>query len=203
MLQFYHVFECLKKCGMFICTMPILDGVLLIAEVKTMSPFGFKSENSWDELFEVANKFGDIISIHTDPRWGGSFELLEMTRMLTNKPILAKGIHKSDAEIKRAIQAGADYVLVVGRIPNIYVDKLLIEPLEFSEIVKIPKNLKLVWNSRDILTGGQKKETIADIRKIWDGWLCQASNISSENDINPSVQAILVGKQLRNFVRSV
>lgn len=28
----------------------------IIAEVKTASPFGFKSEKSWDELFKVANK---------------------------------------------------------------------------------------------------------------------------------------------------
>ena len=72
-------------------------GIEIIAEVKTQSPFGYKSDKSWDELFEVANKVGDIISIHTDRRWGGSFELLQKARSLTNKPILAKGIHKNDA----------------------------------------------------------------------------------------------------------
>ncbi|MAJ97292.1 MAG: hypothetical protein CMI56_01585 [Parcubacteria group bacterium] len=47
---------------------------------------------------------GDIISIHTDSRWGGSFELLEKARGLTDKPILAKGIHKDDADIEKALE---------------------------------------------------------------------------------------------------
>ena len=62
----------------------------IIAEVKTGSPFGYKSEESWDELFEVAESVGDILSIHTDPRWLGSFELISKARKLTDKPILAK-----------------------------------------------------------------------------------------------------------------
>ena len=46
----------------------------IIAEVKTKSPFGFQSPYSWEELFQLADKIGDIISIHTDSQWGGSFE---------------------------------------------------------------------------------------------------------------------------------
>lgn len=64
---------------------------LFIAEVKTQSPFGFFGNKSWDELFEAANKVGDIISIHTNPLWGGSFDHLMLARRMTNKPILAKG----------------------------------------------------------------------------------------------------------------
>ena len=66
----------------------------IIAEVKTQSPFGFRSDKNRDELFAVANQIGDIISIHTDPRWGGSFELVKKARALTKKPILAKGIRQ-------------------------------------------------------------------------------------------------------------
>ncbi len=33
-------------------------GVEIIAEVKTESSFGFKSEKSWDELFKVADERG-------------------------------------------------------------------------------------------------------------------------------------------------
>ncbi len=65
--------------------------IQIIAEVKIQSPFGFKSEKSWDELFVIAEKAGDIISIHTDARWGGSFELIKKAKSLTKKQILAKG----------------------------------------------------------------------------------------------------------------
>lgn len=46
----------------------------LIAEVKTKSPFGFVSEDSREVQLERAIRIGDIVSIHTDERWGGSFE---------------------------------------------------------------------------------------------------------------------------------
>ena len=74
--------------------------IQIIAEVKTESPFGFKSERSWGELFAVANENGDILSIHTDSRWGGSFDLIKKAKSLTNKSILAKGIHATDSEVQ-------------------------------------------------------------------------------------------------------
>ncbi len=100
-----------------------------IAEVKTKSPFGFASNKSWHELFDIANLHGDIISIHTNPFWGGSFDLLKIARDMTTKPILAKGLHENDENIKTALDLGADYVLVVGRIPEICQDKCIVEPL--------------------------------------------------------------------------
>src|SRR5262249_23380508 len=100
----------------------------IIAEVKTKSPFGFVSQRSWDELFQIADKVGDIISIHTDPRWGGSFDLITRARTLTKKPILAKGIHKKDSEVQKEIESGADFVLIRGRIPKVHIDKCIIEP---------------------------------------------------------------------------
>lgn len=178
-------------------------GVQIIAEVKTKSPFGFQSKKTWDELFKIANKVGDIISIHTDSRWGGSLELIKKAKSLTGKPILAKGIHKTDTEIKSAIDAGADYVLVVGRIPKVYLDKCLIEPLTLSEFRNIPENLKVVWNSRDLSSGSFKKETIKEAREIFKGWLCQASNIKTVDDIERGVDAVLVGANLIKFSKSL
>lgn len=184
----------------------------IIAEVKTQSPFGFKSEKTWDELLAVANKIGDIISIHTDSRWGGSFDLIKKSKSLTDKPILAKGIHTTDAEIDQAIAAGADYCLVVGRIPKIHIEKCLIEPNNLADLVeiikqienkKLPHDLKIVWNSRDLETGGLKKETFADARKIFDGWMCQASNIKTFQDINESADAVLIGENLIEFSKSI
>ena len=175
----------------------------IIAEVKTKSPFGFQSKNTWDELFEIANKYGDIISIHTDSRWGGDFELIKKAKLLTHKPILAKGIHSSDEDIKKAIEYGADFVLVVGRIPKIFAEKCLIEPNNLDELSKIPENLKVVWNSRDLSDGGLKKETFEDARRIFKGWLCQASNIKNISDVKDGADAVLVGENLQSFIEFV
>jgi indole-3-glycerol phosphate synthase len=175
----------------------------IIAEVKTESPFGFKSEKTWDELFLIANKFGDMISIHTDKRWGGSYELIKKAKTMTSKPILAKGIHKNDSDIEKAIEAGADYVLVVGRIPKVYLNKVLIEPNTLKDLEKIPLGLKVVWNARDLETGEQKKETYDEARKIYKGWLCQASFIKTIADVKEGADAVLVGEHLEEFVKSL
>jgi indole-3-glycerol phosphate synthase len=174
----------------------------VIAEVKTHSPFGWQSDKSWSELFAMANEVGDIISIHTDPRWHGSFDLVRKARSLTTKPILAKGIHASDDDIKQALVAGADHVLVVGRIPAIHLDKCLIEPYTIAELTRLPGQCRAVWNSRDLATGGLKSETFAEARKAFRGWLCQASNIMTMNDVDPAADAILVGTHLEQFVAS-
>ncbi len=181
----------------------MIKGTKIIAEVKTISPYGFKSDKSWEELFKIADEIGDIISVHTDKRWSGSFDLVSKARKLTNKPILAKGIHATDEEIEKAIRAGADYVLVVGRIPSIHQDKLLIEPLNLKQLSEIPTNLKAVWNSRDLSTGNNKKETFEEARAIFTGWLCQASNIKSIKDIKKGADAVLIGSNLPEFYKSI
>ena len=181
--------------------MPTLSDVTLVAEVKTQSPFGWKSDKSWDELFELASGVGDIISIHTDARWGGSFELVRKARALTDKPILAKGIHASDHDVIQALEAGADYVLVVGRVPDTLTEQCWLEPNSLAELVKLPKGAKAVWNSRDLATGLHKTETFTQARNIWDGWLCQASNICAAADVDPSADAILVGTHLPEFAQ--
>ncbi len=177
--------------------------VQIIAEVKTQSPFGYKSDKNWDELFKVANKIGDIISIHTDSRWGGSLDLLKKARSLTGKPILAKGIHNNDSSIQEAIDAGADWVLVVGRIPSVHMEKCLIEPLSIGELQTIPDNLRVVWNSRDLSNGKLKKETFEEARAIFKGWLCQASNIKTIDDVKDGANAALVGTHLFEFAESL
>ncbi len=176
--------------------------VEIIAEVKTESPFGWKSEKSWNELFAIANEVGDMLSIHTDARWGGSFELLRKARTLTTKPILAKGIHEDDELIRQALDAGADHVLVVGRVPEFSPEKCLIEPYTLAELTMIPHTMRVVWNSRDLRNGGLKEETFAEARALFPGWLCQASNIRTVNDIQPGADAVLVGTHLETFVAS-
>lgn len=180
--------------------------IQLIAEVKVRSPFGFVSDKSWDELFQLADSVGDIISIHTDPRWGGSFELIKKAKSLSKKPILAKGIHETDDLLQKAFNSGADYALVVGRIPELppdFLNKCLIEPDSLKDLESIPADMKAVWNSRDLKTGGFKKETFEEARNLFTGWLCQASNIKSVTDIHPRADAALVGEHLEELVLSL
>jgi indole-3-glycerol phosphate synthase len=182
---------------------PDMKKPLIIAEVKTASPFGWHSDKNWDELFALAERVGDMISVHTDPRWGGSFELLSQARERTQKPILAKGIHAQDAEVEEALKRGANYVLMVGRIPNVHADQCLIEPKTLAELVVLPPETKAVWNSRDLATGGLKSETFEEARALWSGWLCQASNIRTTADIKEGADAVLVGTHLAEFAMSL
>ncbi len=181
----------------------MIEDVEIIAEVKTMSPFGFRSDKNWEELFSIADRIGDMISIHTDPRWGGSFGLLKKACSLTEKPILAKGIHQADSDVEAALESGADYVLVVGRLPSANMKKCIIEPLSLEELKNIPEGMKVVWNSRDITTGAPKKETFQEARASWSGWLCQASFIRSPADIKQGADAVLVGTHLPEFAESL
>ena len=177
--------------------------ILVIAEVKTKSLFGYNSLKSWDELFELANQTGDWISIHTDERWEGSFDLIKKARKLTSKPILAKGIHRNNSDIIKAVESGADYVLVVGRIPNVHQDKSIIEPLDLNELSNIPSSFKVIWNARNLETGSPKKETFEQAREIWKGWLCQASYVKNAKDIKKEADAVLVGESLFDFANSL
>lgn len=181
----------------------MLNNIQIIAEVKTKSPFGWQSADNWDDLFKIANKVGDILSIHTDSRWGGSFDLIKKAKQLTDKPILAKGIHAEDKDIELAIAAGADYVLVVGRIPKVHQDKCLIEPYTLDELSNLPKGTKAVWNSRDLSTGGLKSETFEQARELYKGWLCQASNIQNLEDIDSSANAVLIGTHLKSVAEQL
>lgn len=174
----------------------------LIAEVKTISPFGWVSDYSWEYLFKTACQIGDMISIHTDPRWGGSLDILRKARDLTDKPILAKGIHATDAKVNKALAAGADWVLVVGRIPE-NLENCMIEPDSLEQLTQVPDGCRVVWNGRDLGNGGQKTETFEKAREAWNGWLCQASFIKTIDDVKPGPEAILVGSGLPEFAKSM
>ena len=180
---------------------------LIIAEVKTASPFWYRSTETWETLFEVAHTVWDIISIHTDSRWWWSMELISRAKQLTDKPILAKGIHSQDSEILEALKRGAEYILIVWRIPEIHRDKCFIEPNTLKELEEFASILwwdwKFVWNSRDLKTWGLKIETFQDARNIFPWWLCQASNIKTTSDIISWASAILVWTHLKEFSKTM
>jgi len=181
----------------------MINEVKIIAEVKTESPFGFKSVKIWEELFCIADEIGDIISVHTNRKWGGSLDLVERAKKLTSKPILAKGIHPTDRDVIKAHESGADYILVVGRIPEVYNEKCIIEPLRLEELYKIPDNSKVLWNTRNLHNGKPKYETFEQAREIWKGWLCQASYIRTIKDMKLGADAVLVGSYLNEFYASL
>ena len=189
--------------------------ITLIGEVKINSPSGFKSRYSWDYLFNLANKHPavDMISIHTDKLWSGSFDLLKEARNMTKKPILAKGYHPTDKDVRKAFNLGADAVLVVGRIPNIALaDFCYFEPISLDQLISISamsgsyRIKTVVWNSRDISHPNmekQKSENINLARLLWNKNLIQASKIKSLEDINPVANGILVGSYLPEFLYSI
>ena len=66
--------------------------MFIIAEVKDKSPFGWRNPYSRQHQWDICQRVGDMISIHTDPRWGGSWEWLSEACLTSEKPILAKGL---------------------------------------------------------------------------------------------------------------
>lgn len=85
-------------------------------------------------------------------------------------------------------------------MPRVYADKCLIEPLTLDQLSYIcNKCCKVVWNNRDLNTGERKTNVFEEARKIFSGWLCQASFIKSMDDVNKKADAILVGSHLKQF----
>lgn len=190
---------------------------IFIAEIKTRNPFGWQSGFCFSDLMEKAIEHGDWISVHTNALWGGDFDSISFVRRNTNKPILAKGIHASDDDIKRAVDHGADYVLVVDRFSYCHghIAKLIYEinePKFSAETDKwssighghvshlIYENNKFMCNSRDLRTGCVKENGGGLQAYLNAGvWVCQASGIRNIHEVNPRVNAYIVGEHLVNF----
>lgn len=184
------------------------NGQIFIAEIKTKSPFGFHSECSFNRRMEIAIEFGDWISVHDNALWGGDFEAISYVRKYTNKPILAKGLHTTNDDIIRALDHGADYVLVVDRIIHcgfgVNDKKLLFEISEFNVMQQLAKepskeNLKYVYNSRNLKTGRKKEREELDNFLNLGLWTCQASGIKDISDVDIRAKAFIVGENLVDF----
>ena len=184
---------------------------IFIAEIKQKSMFNFELRYSRKTLIDNALEFGDWISVHTDPRFGGSFDDIYYLRKETNKPILAKGFHTHDDDVKKAFDLGADYVLVVDRpsrkLLNSYLGNILFEISSLNELNELPHDFlqfgKIVYNGRDLKTGIGKKYIgdYTEYRKK-SSWLCGASLIRSVKDVGvfyPDCDAFIVGENLVEF----
>lgn len=182
---------------------------LFVAEIKEISPFGYVSRYSFKELTAVAIEHGDIISCHTDARWGGRWDTLRKVRGMTHKPILAKGIHAADNDLEKALRCGADKVLVVGRIPDesfwpyIWLELTSMQQLpQFIE--KLPLEVPFVCNARNLDDGGRsnlKWETIRNTAP--DKFMVQASLVSSLKDVMPDAQAVIIGENMIPFAKEL
>jgi hypothetical protein len=187
---------------------------LFIAEVKVASPFGFESEHSWDDLFDLACEHGDAVAVHTDTRWGGGFSDISAAKnriasYRLNKLIVAKGIHAKDSEIALALACGANLVTVVGRVPPPHLAPVCIyEPRTFDEYVRSGADRQrrnMMWNERDLETGWhrEEEEDFGVVRSFHPGWLCQASFIEHPDQVDPHADAFIVGEHLPTFVEEL
>ena len=168
----------------------------VVGEVKTCSPFGFKSKKDGIETLKWLDSWADIISIHTNPLWGGSFRWLEAARRITEKPILAKGFHNTQVEVDRAFNCGANYVLTVGWWNGD--NRCWYEPNSAWDL-STTNAQHVVWNSRDPRTGNLRPDgvTLAGARALLGNrWLCQASHIKSPSDVSDEANAVLIGEAL-------
>jgi indole-3-glycerol phosphate synthase len=185
------------------------ESQIFIGEIKVKSPFTkLNRPKSFDKLMRLCINHADCISVHTDARWGGSFENIRKVFPYTTSPILAKGIHGSDVEIREAMNMGATYVLVVGRIPED--EKLLpycwLEPTNLKQLDEFCSKVEctMVWNSRNLEDGCLKEGTFDDALKLTKSQqLIQASNIRSVEDVHPLASGYIVGTYLPQFIKSI
>jgi indole-3-glycerol phosphate synthase len=180
---------------------------IFIAEIKTQSPFGYRSPYSFATLMETAIEHGDWISVHTNALWGGDFDAISFVRKHTKKPILAKGIHGTDFAVDKALAHGADYVLVVDRATAPTLRKFCLFEwksfADFKEYATINRMLdrRHVCNSRDLRTGQRKLNCEMDDFAESCSWWCQASGIRKPADVHPKANAFIVGEHLMDFVK--
>ena len=170
---------------------------LFVAEAKFKSPFNPEFNVDPRIATRHAIKYGDIVSVHTNPLWGGSYEALAYVRDRTDKPILAKGFHDTIVEVKRAFDHGANYVLTVGWWPE---DPRCWHECENLEEVRLTQAPYAVWNARNPRTGEFRKESFHLARNLRKGWLCQASGIKKPTDVDTEANAYIVGTNLETFI---
>ncbi len=179
--------------------------IKIIGEVKPFSPFdstadpaGFDKIIMQSRLLARLEKHVDILSIHTDQLWWGSYVWLkEARRLAKDKKILAKGFHPTMPHIKACIENGADYVLTVGWHPGQDHKYCWHEPIEKNENSEASV---LVFNSRDPRTGEKLSRQFSKIEWFKNHFpeieLVQASNIQCVDDVHPDVDYVLIGTAL-------
>lgn len=187
---------------------------LVVAEVKDRTPFNpdYHASDRYVQL-RICEEIGDVISIHTNPLWGGSWEWLAEVCKRATKPVLAKGFHPTIRDVERALDCGATHVLTVGWHPGgDLAERCWMECETFDQLRDQPSTQRCVWNARNPRTGETRWED--DAQLMWtcvkgynsqrrpsvslpaQPWLCQASRIRGPDDVVAGVDAILIGEGL-------
>lgn len=178
---------------------------LIVAEIKQRSPFGWVNPMHWRDQLAVCESVGDIISVHTNPLWGGSWDQLDVIRQRTSKPILAKGFHDTVHDVQRALDCGAEHVLTVGWHPDLLSHPGLYYRCwhEVGSLVELSETLatRAVWNARCPRTGMPRRGDRGSVawangQRPYSQWLCQASHIRGPEDVMAGMDAILIGEGL-------
>jgi hypothetical protein len=171
----------------------------VVAELKTRSPYGWFNPHSLELSLQRCHRVGDILSVHTDPLWGGSFHHLQVMVRQTKLPVLAKGFHPTVAHVARAFEAGATYCLTVGWWPGGELGKRCWHECETLEELSLSPAHYRVWNRRNPRTGEtrpQRPDEVAHAQAAGGQWLCLASKIRGPEDVNVPCQAVLIGEGL-------
>jgi len=181
---------------------------LVVAEIKQKSPYGWSNPMPWREQLTICEAVGDIISVHTDPFWGGSWAHLYAVRRATAKPILAKGFHPSVAHVEAALDIlnPTDWVLTVGWDGGDYWERCWFETETLEQLGDQHPDQRCVWNARDPRTGKVRPEAPWEVMAANERrhclptqghpWLCQASLIRGARNVIPRTSAVLIGQGL-------
>jgi hypothetical protein len=200
----------------------------LVAEVKIQSPFGFKSKRSWDQLFEIAIEYGDVVSIHVSPEWAGSTKLIEKAYPKCAEkgiPILAKGIRIDDTLAHECLKCGANFFLSHDQYMHDYFEPGTVwqelPPIKQNDTfmgMKLCRDRVYVVNARNIASGEDAPDHWDYIRRLhpWvspittygfgdksGGVLVQASKIKTIKDIKPDANMVIVGEHLPEFIKDL
>ncbi len=129
----------------------------LIAEFKRASPSKgwINPEAKLTKYVKIYDTYADAVSILTEEKFfRGSVEFVREARKITARPILAKDFFVDERQVKQALVAGADAVLIVRRVVDLKQAKnlySLAESLGLDSIVEVhsPDEAKEVLDSID------------------------------------------------------
>lgn len=189
----------------------IVNGVnkIFIGEVKPMSPTGFKSDYSFNQLMAVCLECADLVCINTSALFGGCLDTIGYVAQYTKKPIIARGIFPTDKAIREAINYGASYCMISNRIDQlveINLARVIFEINDNDYLTSLIQDgvqlnpYKIMYDTTSPLTGEQKEENLLpEILKGKVTWIGQKGKIKTIEDINPNVGVFSVGENLVEF----
>jgi len=174
----------------------------LIPEVLTHSPDGYDTQLCWEKLFAFACRISNVVAVNTDELWGGSLDRVRQAKRITNVTIVAKGMFNTDDEIRTTLDAGADRVVVPGRVPPFPLRTFCwIAPLGLNEVCRMLTDYDVVvGSSHDPFDGTPKPNELEQVSNLPHFRLVQDGLIKSPADIHPAADMYFVGRHLEEFV---